>query len=238
MRIISGKFRGRNLANSRNVDNLRPTTDKNRQIIFNVLTSQKFINNSNLNLTKIKVADLCCGTGALAFEAISRFAIYAKLVDISRKNLQLAMENAKILKCENICSFVAADIVKVVNNDFFDLIFLDPPYDYNYINALKSLIINNWFSNKTILVIEISRFNSDFIAIENQKYLVNSRIFKNNIDFIQKETLLNLNNALKDELLQQKLAITIIDSKLNDKSLVLFIQFEAIIDLYQINKNP
>lgn len=238
MRIISGKFRGRKLANNRNVDNLRPTTDKNRQIIFNVLTSQKFINNSNLNLTKIKVADLCCGTGALAFEAVSRFAIYAKLVDISRKNLQLAIENAKILKCEDLCSFINADIANIVNNDFFDLIFLDPPYDYNYINALKSLISNNWFSDATILIIEISRFNRDFIAIENQKHLVNSRIFKNNIDFLQKDILFNLNKSLKDELLQKKLAITIIDSKLNDKSLILFIQFETIFEPYQINKNP
>ena len=84
MRIIAGSFRGQRLASVGKGDttaHLRPTTDRVRENLFNVLRSGRFGN----GVDNARVLDLFCGTGALAFEALSRGACSIFLVDNFKK---------------------------------------------------------------------------------------------------------------------------------------------------------
>ena len=223
MRIIAGKYKNKLLSNIKNVDGLRPTTDKNRQMIFNIISSEKFLNNCNLSLSNANIADLCCGTGAIAFEALSRFAKTATLIDISYKNLLLSKKNAKILDCQDNCNFMLCDVANIDYNDvFFDILFLDPPYDANYIKILKSLIIKKWLKIGSVLIIEMTKYNQDFIEKKYHKYLVNNKIFKNNFESVQEALFLGINQHLQKELNTENIAIKIIDIRLSGDSLLLF----------------
>ena len=75
MRIISGKFRGKKLIQF-NKEGIKPTTDKTRESIFNIVISYLKINekNNNLFFEEFNVLDIFAGTGALGLEAISRGA--------------------------------------------------------------------------------------------------------------------------------------------------------------------
>ncbi len=75
MRIVGGAWRGRRLSAPRS-DSIRPTSDRLRESLFNVLTHAY-----DEALPGARVLDLFAGTGALGFEALSRGAAYALLVD-------------------------------------------------------------------------------------------------------------------------------------------------------------
>ena len=99
MRIIGGQNRGLRLAAVGKGDataHLRPTTDRVRESLFNVL--QNYLDFNGLN-----VLDLFAGTGALAFEAISRGAAHATLVENGRTGQKLIRENMTLLRCSDRC---------------------------------------------------------------------------------------------------------------------------------------
>lgn len=155
MRITAGVYRGRNLVDSSKFKSLRPTTDMSRQAIFNILLSGKNLKEINFKIENSSILDLCCGTGSLSFEAISRGAKSATLIDNNSTHLKLAEKNSQLLKIENKVEIILADVKNIKNNNqFFDLIFFDPPYNENYQEILENLIINNWIQEKSLLVIE------------------------------------------------------------------------------------
>lgn len=75
MRIIAGKFRGKQLTSPKG-DDIRPTADRVRESLFNILASR-----IGPNLDGVRVLDLFAGTGALGIEALSRGADFACFVD-------------------------------------------------------------------------------------------------------------------------------------------------------------
>ncbi len=155
MRIVAGKFRGRNLAKSDHLKSLRPTTDKNREALFNILFSAKFIREVGFDLTDAAVLDVCCGSGAVAFEALSRGAKSATLLDNSAIHLDLARENARLLGVENDVKILFADTKRLPRNEiFFNLIFIDPPYSVNYSEILKNLLNTGWIKKESLIVVE------------------------------------------------------------------------------------
>lgn len=124
MRIISGEARGRTLF-APNGDQTRPTSDKIRGSLFNIL---------NGCIEDAEVLDLFGGTGALALEALSRGAARAVISDSGRPQIECIRRNA-----ENVLKDALKEralILKVdyrsaissVNGRGFDLVFLDPPY--------------------------------------------------------------------------------------------------------------
>ncbi|MBU6140537.1 MAG: 16S rRNA (guanine(966)-N(2))-methyltransferase RsmD [Proteobacteria bacterium] len=155
MRIISGKFRGRNLVKSDHIKSLRPTTDKNRETLFNILSFWKFAEEINFQLRDSKILDLCCGSGAIGFEALSRGAKFVTFVDNNREHLELLNQNVALLKVENECEIICAD-AKNFNQSKkdFDLVFLDPPYEQDPLPMVKNLIEKDFISEKTLLVVE------------------------------------------------------------------------------------
>ena len=66
MRIIGGKYRGKKLFSPES-DNIRPTSDRAREALFNILRSK-----SGGNFSEMKLLDIFCGSGAFALEAISQ----------------------------------------------------------------------------------------------------------------------------------------------------------------------
>ena len=122
MRIIGGDHKGRALLGPKNHEVIRPTADRVRQTIFDVL-GQRCDGQS--------VLDLYAGTGALALEALSRGAAAATLVDSGREAQLLCRQNAAALglTIELLAMPVTRGIELLIKRGAqFDLIFIDPPY--------------------------------------------------------------------------------------------------------------
>lgn len=151
MRIVAGSHRGRVLKAPEGQE-IRPTSDKVRQAIFNVLSS-------HYGIIELRVLDLFCGTGALGLEAISQGAADCVFLDLSSASLGLAKENARNLRLLERCTFIQRDAVKIgVRPDSlspFDLVFLDAPYHKNLSGpCFQGLIDGNWLKNGAIIVVE------------------------------------------------------------------------------------
>ena len=132
MRIIAGKYRGRVIKSPPNLKT-RPTSDRLRETIFNILNP--FINEET------RFLDLCAGTGAIGIEAISRGAKFVSFVDKSRKICGLIEENLDILKIpesqtEIVCSSAEKFILKEQIGTW-DLVYFDPPYQNDYLEVLR-----------------------------------------------------------------------------------------------------
>lgn len=128
MRIVGGTHRGRALAPLGRGDpaaHLRPTTDRVRESLFNILGAGRFGD----VLTGGPVLDLFAGTGALSFEALSRGAAHATLVDSGRKAQSLIRRNAETLGLAAAITLIARDATRLGPADApASLIFVDPPY--------------------------------------------------------------------------------------------------------------
>jgi len=161
MRIVAGTLRGRKLLDSTKLD-LRPTTDRNREALFNILSTNKF----GFKLQNARILDLCCGTGAVGFEALSRGASFVTFIDNNQKHLNLVKENAKNLDVVNNVQILNCDANKLPSNLFssnnFDLIFIDPPYENDYLKIIQQFKI---FNINALIVIEFPK------AIENTETL-------------------------------------------------------------------
>lgn len=123
MRIITGEFRGRRLRSPRWAG-LRPTSDRLRETLFNVLGDR---------VAGARVLDVCAGTGAVGLEALSRGARFAVFVERDPRAVALIRDNAA--RCGAGARYAiehapAARVLAVrVRGGPFDIAVLDPPYD-------------------------------------------------------------------------------------------------------------
>ena len=127
MRIIGGKYRSRILAEFAG-ENVRPTSDRAREALFNILA---------LKIYGARVLDLFAGSGALGLESLSRGAKEVVFNDCSKDSVAIIKKNLGALKIP-----VNGEETKVYTMDYltcldcqkeaFDLIFLDPPYRFDY----------------------------------------------------------------------------------------------------------
>ncbi len=154
MKIVAGKYGGRKLIVSKGRD-IRPTTDKVRGAVFNMLSSRGAVEGA-------KVLDVFCGSGALGLEALSRGAAHCSFIDKARSSIELARENVIALDAMDYCDFAVRDSAKLLekssNNDAYSLVFLDPPYNKGLIpKALEKLIDGNWLERDAWIVCESER---------------------------------------------------------------------------------
>ena len=157
MRIISGSKKGHTILSYKNKD-IRPLTDKNRETIFNLLIHGKEIISTGFEIDNSVILDLFAGTGSFSFEALSRGASKATVVESSNIMTDLIYKNAEKLKFrdkiviyqENACSFTANS-----SEPKFDLVYCDPPYEKKLgIRSIKNLIKKNMLSHNAIIVME------------------------------------------------------------------------------------
>jgi 16S rRNA (guanine966-N2)-methyltransferase len=120
MRIVGGELRGRTLHAVRGRAT-RPTADRVRQSLFDRLGQR---------CDGLRVLDLYAGTGALGFEALSRGAAHATLVEADAKAAQVIARNAAELGCADRCTVVRAEVERALRQlpGPYDLVFSDPPY--------------------------------------------------------------------------------------------------------------
>jgi len=151
MRITGGEYRGRLLQSPKD-RTIRPTSDKVRLAIFNILNSRGLVQQA-------VVLDAFCGTGALGLEALSWGALCCTFMDKNRESLSLSKENFAALKIDAKQSFLLKDATKPGEKPAeimaADLVFLDPPYRQDLIPAsLSSLEKDGWIAQGAHILVE------------------------------------------------------------------------------------
>jgi 16S rRNA (guanine966-N2)-methyltransferase len=125
VRITGGVHRSRALRAPRGVTT-RPTSDRVREALFSILTAAGLIGGD----LEPRVLDLYAGSGALSFEALSRGASRAVLVEHARDAILAIRDNARALDLEDRITIVGGRVERSLETieGPFDLVFLDPPY--------------------------------------------------------------------------------------------------------------
>ncbi len=151
MRIIAGALKGRiiKIPKSKLV---RPTTDKNREAIFNYL-------NNIFNFEEAAVLDLYAGTGALGFEALSRGAASVDFVEKNFKIYKNLLENINLLGVAEKTKVIKSEAAKFTRSakDKYHLIIADPPFfHYDIYEVFENIFENGLLEENGLLIIERS----------------------------------------------------------------------------------
>lgn len=155
MRIVAGSLKGRAIT-APDGQGTRPTSDRARQAIFNVLEHAAWAE----PLDGVRVIDLYAGSGALGYEAISRGAAFALFVEIDDEARGAIRENADawgLMGRTRVHRRSATDLGTRPGSDgeAFDLAFLDPPYRKGLgEQTLVRLIEGNWLKPGAVVVFE------------------------------------------------------------------------------------
>jgi 16S rRNA (guanine966-N2)-methyltransferase len=152
MRIVGGEFRGRPLVTPHS-DSIRPTTDRTREAVFNVL-SHRFPD----KLEGVRVLDLFAGTGALGLEALSRGASHAVFIEESAEGRGLIRTNVEAFGLTGRTKIFRRDATAIGNIGTlspFGLVFADPPYGKGLgERALRSVREGGWLQPGALCVVE------------------------------------------------------------------------------------
>jgi len=155
MRIVGGDLRGRRLVGPTDEGGharLRPTTDRMREAIFNIIAHGDYP-----DLEGARVLDLFAGTGAMGIEALSRGAKRAVFVDNGREARTLLRRNIDALNVTDRARIVTGEAAKfrAAAGERFDFVFCDAPYDRNLTRpALDALIASGALAQDAALVVE------------------------------------------------------------------------------------
>jgi 16S rRNA (guanine966-N2)-methyltransferase len=168
LRIVGGKFRGRNLKTP-NTDNTRPTTSMLREALFNICSG---------HIEGARFLDLFAGSGAMGIEAISRGAIFTTCVELDAKAYQCIKANVELLGIEQQVQPLKMDVLKALPRLLspYDIIYVDPPYDQEMLNVLRSIAQHTLLSPSGELFVEqrydakIHFTDCPFELIESRRY--------------------------------------------------------------------
>ncbi len=162
MRIIAGRFRGKQLATP--VDQrVRPTGDRVRESVFNILGHGDFGRVGPALPIGARVLDLFAGTGALGLEALSRGALNVAFVDDHPESRALIRRNIDALQATGVTRIMRRDATDLgpipAGNQAggpFDLVFLDPPYGRDLIApALEGAMAGGWIAPGAVIIAEM-----------------------------------------------------------------------------------
>lgn len=152
MRIVGGEFRGRTLAAPKS-DQIRPTTDRTRESLFNILAHAY-----PECLDGTRMIDLFAGTGAVGLEALSRGCKSVLFVENSVEGRSLLWENIDALGLHGRARILRRDATNLgpANNiEPFDLLFADPPYGRGLgENALLAAHQGGWLAPDALVILE------------------------------------------------------------------------------------
>jgi 16S rRNA (guanine966-N2)-methyltransferase len=173
MRIVGGDLRGRPLATPHS-NAIRPTTDRTREAVFNVL-AHRFAG----NLDGARVLDLFAGTGALGLEALSRGAAYAVFIEESAEGRGVIRTNVEAFGLTGRTKIFRRDATALGDAGTlvpFGLIFADPPYGKGFgERALRSARQGGWLAPGALCVVEEAASapfepGPDFSVLDERSY--------------------------------------------------------------------
>ena len=145
--IIAGKYKGRKLHNLKNLY-VRSTQAKVRKSVFQILEP----------FDGLEVLDLYAGVGTLGIEAISRGASRVVFVEKNRRVFKVLQKNLELLAEDNWDIFLtdSMQFLDRAKNQYFDIIFADPPYTEVSFNSIKNKI-NNMLKPDGIFCMEMKK---------------------------------------------------------------------------------
>lgn len=154
MRIIAGSLRGRVLK-SPTGEGCRPAMGRTREALFSMLEAR------GVCWSACRVLDLFAGSGSLAFEAVSRGAPEAVLVEQAPHILRCLEDNIHLLDVAGQVRIVREDVTRYLRRGVeepFDMIFLDPPYRKGYTDTcLATMVARDWLAQDGLISAEIEK---------------------------------------------------------------------------------
>jgi 16S rRNA (guanine966-N2)-methyltransferase len=184
MRITGGLSKGRVLAPLKGL-NIRPTADKVRESIFNLLGQ---------DMTGLRVLDLFAGTGSLGIEALSRGALQAVFMDHSKISRQLIKQNLMRCGFESAGYFLKRDLTKDLPwehpfmQENVDLVFMDPPYGKGFISPILHQLSKKPLLKPSSIVITESRKTDPVPSMEGTFRIFKTRLYgETKIDMYHRE---------------------------------------------------
>ncbi len=173
MRVTGGRLKGRRLATARS-SAIRPTTDRVRGAVFDILTQGMAI-----DIEGLRVLDLFAGSGSLGIEALSRGARFCLAVERSATARGIIRENIEHLKLNGVMRVFRRDATRlghIGSLQPFDLVFLDPPYGQGLEKpALKAARQGGWLAPNALCVLESSA--KDEPALFSKMEIINTRVY-------------------------------------------------------------
>lgn len=173
MRIVAGRFRGAGIEAPKG-SATRPTSDKVRQALFNVLEHGP----AGFSFEGARVLDLFAGSGALGLEALSRGARFALFIDESATARAAIRRNVEALGLTGAAKIWRRDATRLGDapGEPFDLMFCDPPYGQGLgERALAAAVEGRWLAPAAVAVLE-ERANAPvawpapFAEIDRRRY--------------------------------------------------------------------
>ena len=154
LRIVGGEFKGRKLLSlPKGIEGVRPSSSRVRGAIFDRLQGE---------VVGARVLDLFAGSGALSFEALSRGAAFAQLVERARplqRHLERQIIELRVGSKTRLAKSSAEGFMGLPCGEPFDLVFVDPPYaDLDaYAAVLDGLVSGGWLASEAVVVVERAR---------------------------------------------------------------------------------
>lgn len=172
MRIIGGRWRRKPLAVPEGL-NVRPTSDRARESIFNVLESGRGL--PFQGVADRSIGDIFAGTGAFGLEALSRGASRCLFIDNGDGALAVLRHNIQALGAGLQSTVFRQDVANLGPAPFrLDLVFVDPPYRSGLAsNCLSILQKHKWLDDKGLIIVEHAKAESlavpDGLAVIDQR---------------------------------------------------------------------
>jgi 16S rRNA (guanine966-N2)-methyltransferase len=152
MRIVGGKYRGRSIVSPK-TENIRPTKDRTRESIFNILE-----HSHSEHLEDGRMLELFAGTGAVGIEALSRGCEFVLFVEQSIEGRGLLRQNTDNLSlhgCTKIFKRDATKLGPLSKFEPFTMLFADPPSAQGLgEKAIKSAVDNGWMVDQALVILE------------------------------------------------------------------------------------
>jgi len=184
MRVIAGSARSLPLNTPKGIDT-RPTTDRIKETLFNMVAP---------NIPGSLVLDLFAGSGALGIEALSRGARFTYFIENNNHAIKCITENITFTKFDKRANLIKRDVISglgylntlsELQDESFDLVFIDPPYFSGYEKKVLDLLAQQkYISSNTLIVLEtdVKTDPNDFIPsrfyiTKEKKYKTNKHLF-------------------------------------------------------------
>ena len=174
MRIIAGKYKNKKIvSNIKGASStIKPTTSKIRESVFNIINN--YFAQYDLITEESSFLDLCCGTGAIGIEAISRGFKQVYFLDNNYESLAITKRNLISLEKDDhnwrvIRSSIAN--LQITEEILFDVVYLDPPYNVRITNE-KLEAISDFIHSNSLILIETPREISALILVNYEVFLL------------------------------------------------------------------